>query len=54
MDRYGITQAEYFQIILNGITIHGNFNKNNLLHADVQFMDIVRKEEGIDASRETK
>ena len=21
MDRYGITQAEYFQVILNGITI---------------------------------
>ena len=43
MDRYGISQAEYFQIILNGITIHGNFNKNNLLYADVQFIDVVRR-----------
>ena len=43
MDRYGISQAEYFQIILNGISIHGNFNKNNLLYADVQFMDVVRR-----------
>ena len=43
MDRYGITQAEYFQTILDGITIKGNFNKNNLLQADVQFMDIVRR-----------
>mgnify|MGYP003304519121 CR=1 FL=1 len=43
MERYGISDAEYFQILLNGITIHGNFNKNNLLHSDVQFMDIVRR-----------
>lgn len=43
MERYGISDAEYFQMILNGITIEGNFNKNNLLHSDVQFMDIVRR-----------
>lgn len=43
MDRYGISQAEYFQIVLDGISIHGNFNKNNLLYADVQFMDVVRR-----------
>lgn len=43
MDRYGISQAEYFQIVLNGISIHGNFNKNNLLYSDVQFIDVVRR-----------
>ena len=43
MERYGISDAEYFQILLNGVTIHGNFNKNNLLHSDVQFMDIIRR-----------
>lgn len=43
MDRYGISQAEYFQIVLDGISIHGNFNKNNLLYADVQFIDVVRR-----------
>ena len=43
MERYGISDAEYFQILLDGVTIHGNFNKNNLLHSDVQFMDIVRR-----------
>ena len=43
MERYGISDAEYFQIILNGITIHGDFNKRNLLHSDVQFIDIVRR-----------
>ena len=43
MERYGISDAEYFQVILDGITIRGNFNKNNLLHSDVQFMDIVRR-----------
>lgn len=43
MERYGISDAEYFNTILNGITIHGNFNKRNLLHSDVQFMDIVRR-----------
>lgn len=43
MERYGISDAEYFNMILNGITIHGNFNKRNLLHSDVQFIDIVRR-----------
>ena len=43
MERYGISDAEYFNMILNGITIHGDFNKRNLLHSDVQFIDIVRR-----------
>lgn len=43
MERYGISDAEYFRIILNGITIHGNFNKNDLLHSDVQFIDVARR-----------
>ena len=43
MERFGISDAEYFRILLNGITIHGNFDKNNLLHSDVQFMDVVRR-----------
>ena len=43
MERYGISDAEYFNMILNGITIHGNFDKRNLLHSDVQFMDVVRR-----------
>lgn len=43
MERYGISDAEYFQMILDGITIKGNFNKNNLLHSDVQFIDIIRR-----------
>jgi len=43
MERYGITDAEYFQILLNGVTIHGNFDKNNLLHSDVQFIDVIRR-----------
>ena len=43
MERYGISDAEYFNIILNGITIHGTFNKRNLLQSDVQFIDVVRR-----------
>lgn len=43
MERYGISDAEYFQVILDGISIRGNFNKNNLLHSDVQFIDIIRR-----------
>jgi hypothetical protein len=43
MERYGISDAEYFNILLGGITIHGNFNKRNLLHSDVQFLDVVRR-----------
>ena len=43
MERYGISDAEYFNMLLSGITIHGNFNKRNLLHSDVQFLDVVRR-----------
>lgn len=43
MERFGISDSEYFQIILNGITIEGDFNKRNLLHSDVQFIDVVRR-----------
>jgi len=43
MDRYGISQAEYYQILLDGITIKGNYNVNKLWYYDVQFMDIVRR-----------
>ena len=43
MERYGISDAEYFNTILNGITISGDFNKRNLLHSDVQFIDVVRR-----------
>ena len=43
MERYGISDAEYFNMILNGITIHGDFNKRDLLHSDVQFIDVVRR-----------
>ena len=43
MDRYGISQAEYYQILLNGITIKGDFNKEDLLFYDVHFMDLVRR-----------
>jgi len=43
MDRYGISQAEYYQILLDGITIKGNYNVNNLWYHDVQFMDIIRR-----------
>lgn len=43
MERYGVSDAEYFSIVLDGITIGGNFNKMNLLHSDVQFIDIVRR-----------
>ena len=34
MDRYGISQAEYYQLLLNGITVRGEYDKNNLLFYD--------------------
>lgn len=43
MDRFGITQAEYYRQVLDGVTIHGNFPKNKLLFHDVQFLDLVRR-----------
>ncbi len=52
MERYGISDAEYFKMVLDGITIRGNFNKNNLLHSDVQFMDIVRRLYSFDTKEE--
>lgn len=45
MDRYGVTQAEYYSKVLEGITIKGNpdFDKNNLFFHDVQLLDLVRR-----------
>ena len=31
MDRYGVSQAEYYQILLDGITIKGDYDKGDLL-----------------------
>ena len=42
MDRYGITQAEYYRKVLEGITIQGSFPKNKLLFHDVQLLDLER------------
>jgi len=43
MERYGITDAEYFRILLEGINIEGNFKKEDLIHFDVQFLDLARR-----------
>lgn len=43
MERYGISQAEYFNTLLNGVTVKGSMDKSRLLHADVQFLDVVRR-----------
>lgn len=43
MDRFGITQAEYFRKVLEGVIIQGTFPKNQLLFHDVQFLDLVRR-----------
>ena len=52
MERYGISDAEYFKMVLDGVTIRGNFDKNKLLHSDVQFMDIVRRLYSFDINKE--
>lgn len=52
MDRYGISDAEYFKIVLDGVSIHGNFDKYNLLHSDVQFLDIIRRLYSFDINEE--
>ena len=43
MERYGISDAEYFEILLSGVHVRGNFPRNKLLHSDVQFLDVVRR-----------
>lgn len=52
MERYGISDSEYFKVVLDGVTIRGNFNKNDLLHSDVQFLDIVRRLYSFDTNEE--
>lgn len=45
MSRFGVTEAEYFRILLQGITCvsESNFPKKNLYLHDVQFLDLVRR-----------
>lgn len=39
----GATQAEYYRNLLNGITVYGDFDKNDLIFHDVNFLDLVRR-----------
>ena len=40
----GATQAGYYDGLLKGIEIRGGqFDKNNLLYADIQYLDLVRR-----------
>lgn len=43
MDRMGISQSEYYDILLNGIHVRGDFSKYDLLFYDVHFIDLVRR-----------
>lgn len=39
----GATQAEYYRNLLDGIVVHGDFDKNDLIFHDVNFLDLVRR-----------
>ena len=52
MERYGITDSEYFRILLEGINIVGDYDKNNLIHFDVQFLDLARRLFSFDTGEE--
>ena len=40
----GATQSTYYEKLIEGITVRGGiFNKRDLLFADVQFLDLVRR-----------
>ena len=39
----GSTQAEYYRNLLDGIVVHGDFDKNDLIFHDVNFLDLVRR-----------
>jgi len=43
ISKYGKSSASYYKNLLDHITIVGDFNKNNLLFDDVQFIDLVRR-----------
>lgn len=52
MSRYGVSEAEYFKILLDGISVRGGFPKNKLLFHDVQFLDLVRRLYTFDVDQE--
>ena len=54
MSRYGVTEAEYFKILLDGISTRGGFPRNRLLFHDVQFLDLVRRLFTFDIEEEIK
>lgn len=39
----GASQSEYYRNLLQGITVRGDFNKEDLLFHDVNFLDLVRR-----------
>lgn len=39
----GSTQAQYYRNLLDGIVVHGDFDKNDLIFHDVNFLDLVRR-----------
>ena len=54
MSRFGVSTAEYFKILLDGISTRGGFPKNQLLFHDVQFLDLVRRLYTFDVDQEIK
>lgn len=54
MSRFGVSEAEYFKILLDGISTRGTFPKNQLLFHDVQFLDLVRRLYTFDVDQEIK
>lgn len=43
IDRYGISRAEYYRRLKNSIVVKGNFNVDNLLFNDAEYLDLFRR-----------
>ena len=44
MDKYGVTTAEYYNTLLQGVTLqNASFPKDKILFADLQYIDLMRR-----------
>lgn len=55
MDKYGVTTAEYYNMVLQGVTLqNASFPKEKLLFPDTQYIDLLRRLYTFDTKQEIK
>ncbi len=43
LERFGSSKANYYENLLNAIEVKGDFDKNNILFGDIQYIDLYRR-----------